>query len=382
MPRPNPPRLSRDTNRHGNIRWYVRPAGRPKIRLRQEYGTEEFWQAYRDALAGRKPAADSASPPPNGSFRSLYVKYIASSEFKALDVSTRNWRRRALEAICETKGVLPVDMMEPKHVRRLREELSAQPAVTNQRLKAIKALFAWAVEAEEVTSNPARDVKLIRYKTDGHHMWSVDEVRQFKVRHPLGSKAYLAMALMLYTACRREDAVRLGPQHLKDGRIRFTQAKNEDRSPVEIDIPLYPDLEAAISATPIGETTFLITEFGKPFTANGFGGWFNDRCVEAGVPGRAHGLRKAMAARLAESEATPHEVMAITGHRTLGEVERYTKGARQAHMADSAMTKLRAGMLFVPPQNRVGQEDEKDEENQRPYVPVALPTGIEPVFSP
>ncbi|MFG1455842.1 tyrosine-type recombinase/integrase [Xanthobacter sp. VTT E-85237] len=190
------------------------------------------------------------------------------------------------------------------------------------------------------------------------------------------------MALLLYTACRREDAVRLGPAHIQDGRVRFTQAKNEDRSPVEIDIPLHPELAAAITAAPTGDRTFLITEFGKPFTPNGFGNWFADRCAEAGVPGRAHGLRKAMAVRLAESEATPHEVMSFTGHRTLGEVERYTKGVRQAHLADSAMSKLQTGMHFVPPKSRVGHEGKKDEEFQWPSGHVALPRGIEPLFSP
>lgn len=37
---------------------------------------------------------------------------------------------------------------------------------------------------------------------------------------------------MLYTGQRRSDIVRLGPQHVKDGRITLTQAKNRDRKPV------------------------------------------------------------------------------------------------------------------------------------------------------
>ncbi|MGU3496399.1 tyrosine recombinase XerC [Xanthobacteraceae bacterium A53D] len=381
MPRANPPRLSRDTDRHGNVRWYVRPLGRPKVRLRQEYGTDAFWQAYRDAMAGKKtrvPVDPAAAP---GSFRSLCIKYFSSSEYKALDQSTRSWRRRELEALCPTKGHLPVAKMEPKHVRHLREELSDRPGVANQRLKALRAMFSWAVEAGELAVNPARDIKLIRYKSNGHHSWTIEEVRRFEVRHPLGTKAYLAMALMLYTAGRREDAVRLGPQHIQDGRVRFTQAKNEDRSPVEIDIPLHGDLAAAISATTVGDTAFLVTEYGKPFSASGFGNWFAERCIEAGVPGRAHGLRKAIAARLAESAATPHEMMAVTGHRTLSEVERYTKGARQAQMADAAMTKLK-GSIFVPPKIGVGQKSEKDDEIQMRIPRVALPRGLEPLFSP
>ncbi|MFX9015977.1 hypothetical protein ABTN29_19980, partial [Acinetobacter baumannii] len=51
MPRPNPPHLVRDTDRHGNVRWYVRVPGKPKIRIREDYGTQAFWSVYRDALA-------------------------------------------------------------------------------------------------------------------------------------------------------------------------------------------------------------------------------------------------------------------------------------------------------------------------------------------
>lgn len=82
-------------------------------------------------------------------------------------------------------------------------------------------------------------------------------------------------------------------------------------------------------------------EHGNPFTAAGFGIWFRDRCNEVGLPCySAHSLRKATAARLAERGATAHEIMAITGHKTLEEVERYTRAARQSRLADAAMAKL------------------------------------------
>ncbi|WP_074962614.1 tyrosine-type recombinase/integrase [Jannaschia rubra] len=47
---------------------------------------------------------------------------------------------------------------------------------------------------------------------------------------------------------------------------------------------------------------------------------------EAGLPNRAspHGLRKATRRRLAEAGCTPHEIMAISGHRSPAEVTRST----------------------------------------------------------
>jgi integrase/recombinase XerD len=41
--------------------------------------------------------------------------------------------------------------------------------------------------------------------------------------------------------------------------------------------------------------------------------------------------------------------MAITGHRSLEEVERYTRAARQVKLADAAMAKIRRRTDLVPP---------------------------------
>ncbi|GEC16429.1 integrase [Nitrobacter winogradskyi] len=231
--------------------------------------------------------------------------------------------------------------MQPRHVRLLRDELRSTPAAANQRLKALRALFNWANEADETTVNPTLGVKRIPYATDGHHTWTDAEIAQYQARHAVGTKARLAFDLLRFIAFRREDVVRLGREHICNGRIMYRQAKNEHRNPVDIDIPLHPELAASIAATATGDKTFLVTEFCKAFTANGFGNKFKDWCRQADLPHcSAHGIRKATATTLAENAATAHEIMSITGHRTLEEVERYTKAARMRKMADAAMTKL------------------------------------------
>jgi integrase/recombinase XerD len=100
------------------------------------------------------------------------------------------------------------------------------------------------------------------------------------------------------------------------------------------------------------------------------------------VPGRAHGLRKAIAARLAESQATSHELMAVTGHQTLQEAERYAKAARKPQMADTAMARLQKTTRIAPPKLPAGQDEEKSLLKQVILAPMALPWGIEPQFSP
>jgi integrase/recombinase XerD len=331
-----------DVDRRGNARLYFRRKGQPKIRLPGLPGSEEFMAAYRAALVS--PGLNQSSRPrdPFGSFGRVCRAYYASPDFRSLDLSTQSWRRRALDLICQHHGEKPIDLMQPKHVRILRDELADKPGAARNRLKALRALFRWAIESDHARQDPTRDIRAIGYAPKGHHAWTLEEIDTFETFHPIGSKARLAMALMLYTACRREDAVRLGPQHIRTGRVRFRQAKNEHRNPVDIDIPLHAGLAAIIETTKSGHLTFLVTDYGRPFSAAGFGNKFREWCNEAGLPDcSAHGLRKATAARLAECGATPHEIMAITGHQSLEEVELYTKAARRSQLADSAMSKLK-----------------------------------------
>jgi integrase len=86
--------------------------------------------------------------------------------------------------------------------------------------------------------------------------------------------------------------------------------------------------------------TFVVNGWNRPFTDKGFGNWFRDRCVEAGVPGRAHGLRKAGATIAATNGATSRQLMAMFGWDTLKMAELYTQQADQQRLADSAMHML------------------------------------------
>jgi site-specific recombinase XerD len=297
--------------------------------------------AYNAAISDHVTAPRQANEAKPGSFRYLCIRYYGSATFKVLDVSTRNWQRRALDEISQEHGAKPVAMMAPRHVRKIRDAKIDTPAAANQRIKALRAMFSWANEADETTVNPTVGVKKLRYAKRGHHSWTPEEIDQYKERHQIGTQARLALDILRYTTGRREDAPRLGRQHVGDGRVRFRQAKNEHLNPIDIDIPLHPELAASIAATSVGNMTFLITEYGKPFTANGFGSKFKDWCRQANLPHcSAHGVRKATSVALAEAGATPHEIMAVTGHQTLEEVERYTKAASRKKTADAAMAKL------------------------------------------
>ena len=211
----------------------------------------------------------------------------------------------------------------------------------NNLRKVLRAMMKHAVEIGLRADDPTRDVKAIRVKSNGFHSWNEDEIAQFEKRHPIGSLGRLAFALLLYTGQRRSDVVRMGPQHIRDGVLGVRQQKTG----IELAIPVHSTLAAVIAETPTYHLTFLTNQFGRPFTAGYFGQWFREQCDMAGLRHcSAHGLRKAAARRLAEAGCSTHEIAAITGHASLKEVARYTEAADRKRLAQSAMAKVRTGV--------------------------------------
>ncbi len=176
---------------------------------------------------------------------------------------------------------------------------------------------------------------------DGFHSWTLDEVAAYRDCHAVGTKARLALELLLLAGVRRSDVVQLGRQHMRNGWFRFVPFKGRKRGK-PLEIPVLPQLATIIAASPCGDLTFLVTEFGRPFTSNGFGNRFSKWCTAAGLPKgcSAHGLRKAGAAIAAENGATDFQLMSIFGWDTVKEAQRYTKAARRKQMAASGMPLL------------------------------------------
>jgi integrase len=207
-------------------------------------------------------------------------------------------------------------------------------------LAMLRILMTHAIDLEWRTDNPAKEVRPLKIKSDGFHSWSENEIGQFRRTHLIGSQARLALELLLNTGQRgRSDVIRMGRQHIEGEMIRVRQEKTG----AELQLPITTELAEAIAAVPPG-MTFLTNSYGAPWSPSGFGNWFREQCRAAGLPRNclAHGLRKAAARRLADAGCTEHEIRAITGHASLREVQRYTRGANQKRLALSAVAKLKA----------------------------------------
>jgi integrase len=342
------PYLKEDTDRHGNTRVYVRRHGR-KIRIRAPKGSPEFARAYAEAIyalenpTARKPA-HARKEVPAGTLGALAADYFGSRRFKSLDLISQRTRRGFIEDCLreprkpESSSIMahcPIEYVTAAVVMMLMDRKAGKPGAANNRKKYLSAMFGWAVRQRIMKSNPARDAERAAYATEGFHTWTVEEVKRFEERHPIGSKGRLALALLLFTGARRGDMVTFGRQHIKDGVLRYVPRKTRHRRLTYSEKPILPQLAEVIDASPTGDLTFLVTSAGKPFTAAGFGNWFRERCDEAGLSHcTAHGLRKAGATLAAEAGATDRQLMAMFDWSSASQATVYTAAADRKRLAE------------------------------------------------
>ena len=340
---------------------YFRRRGCRKIRIREPLGTPEFHRRYAELLAQSEAGdlkLEPANAPKPGTWRWLCTQYFASETglLTLDDQASQRVRRLILEStfdetIAPDSPLLfsdcPLPHFTPKAVSVLRDRKKQFPQAANNRIKAISAVFVWALKPENsvsgVTSNPTRDVSRLRpNRQGGHHTWTSEEIEQFEKRHPLGTKPHLALTLLIYSGGRRGDVVRIGRQHTRGGWLRYTQEKNRRRNPVTIDIAMPIELQRVVDASPCGGMTFLVTQSGRPFAKAGFGNWFRDRCNEAGLHRcTAHGLRKAAALRVAENRGTVDQLKAIFGWRSNRMAELYVQAADRKRLGSDAAKLLK-----------------------------------------
>ena len=334
MPRPRPPHLHHERTRHGALVWYVRVGKGPRVRIAHTYGTPEFTEAYRAALAGDEPApARKAS---DGSLAWLIERYRASQTWAALSPATRKMRERIYERAIAKGGARPCRLVKAEDILDALEAQRDTPFQATKFLDAMRGLFKWAMSAKHVVVDPTFGVRAKKPKTDGFKVWTEEEVAHFERRWPLGTRERLAFDLLLYTGLRRGDVAQLGPQHVRDGIITLRTAKTGQ----VVTLPVLPPLAESIAAGPTGALAFVTGEKGRPMVKEAFGNWFRDACNAAGVAGSAHGLRKLGATRAADNGATEAELEAIFGWRGGAMASLYTREANRKKLAKGAMSKM------------------------------------------
>jgi integrase len=334
-----PPYVHAFIDRHGRPRFYFRRAGFKRAPLPGLPWSPKFMAAYETAMAPETTSReDIGAHPSPGTINSLVIAYYKSEAWNHLAPETQKTRQRIIENFRFEHGEKRVALLQRDHILKILAGIGKLSARRHW-LKAIRGLLRSAVPSMR-KDDPTAGIATIRLpKTKGHHTWTDDEIAAYRAYWPLGTQQRLVMEFALETASRRGEVVRLGPQHVKNGRIRIERTHGSK----DVEIPMSLELQEACHAMPKAHLTYIVSKYGKPRSKYGLGNDFAKWATEAGLPARCrlHGLKKGGMRRLAEAGNTTHELMAISGHRTLSEVQRYTEDADSKRLAATGMAKMR-----------------------------------------
>lgn len=351
-------------DRHGNTHWRIR-RGKKTIHLPKWPGHPEFEAAYQAAITGQPIKRAQVVRLPNVSaprtFNAAWrVLKSDVPEWKALGPAIKTAQTRIIEKFLQTPvvkgepltfGEVEVSFLRRKHLKSIIADRSDTPHAAAHLLRCIRKLIDVALDQEWIETDPAHRLKY-RPEYGGWKAWSNAALLAFATHWPIGTTPRLAFALALCFGHRRADITRVKWADLEAGGGNVVQHKTGRA----LWIPMLPELQANIEATPrVGEFV-LLTKWGKPFTPAGLGMRMQHWTDAAGLASghTLHGLRKSLGKALAEHDATTRQLMEVLGHTDIKHAELYSREAEQRRLAEQGMAKLAGAFDFLP--RRTGGE--------------------------
>ena len=327
-------------NRNGDTyRYLFRRKGQAAITLAGPLYSEDFWATYAAALATVKGAAIGAGRIGPGTIDALCVSFYKSTLWtETLTDASRQTYRPIIEKLRAKDGSKRAGLLQPQHIAAMLDQI-ARPSGKKKLLVALRMLMTCAIPSLR-TDDPTLGFKIKVPKGKSHHMWTDAQIAQYQKHHPLGTAARLVLEFALQTASRRMEVARLGPQHVKDGRIAIERCHGSR----DVNVWITPELKAAIDAMPaIGMKTFIVGKRGKPLTPDTLAHEFAKWATEAGLPDccRLHGLKRTSMSRMALGGCTTHEIQSVSGHKTLSMIQLYTDEVDREKLAAAAFEKIR-----------------------------------------
>ena len=254
--------------------------------------------------------------------------------------SSRSTFKPVIEKLRAKDGTKRVARLRPDHIAIMLDRI-AKPTAKDKMLKVLRMLMTAAIPSLR-EDDPTAGIKVKLPKGKSHHMWTDAQIAQYQKHHPLGTAARLVLEFALQTASRRMEVARLGPQHIKDGKIEIERCHGSR----DVKVGITPELQAAIDAMPaVGIKTFIVGKRGKPLTPDRLAHEFARWATEAGLPDccRLHGLKRAKMSRMAHDGCTVHEIQAVSGHKTMAMVALYTDEVDREKLEASAFKKTTTG---------------------------------------
>lgn len=297
--------------------------------IQGEPGTPEFAVSLARAQAYVPPSK-------SGTWGALIESYRTSPGYRTLKPRTRAYYDRHITRV-KAWSRKPATEIRRADVLAIRDAIAIhRPQAANQFTKVISVVLDFAVEREMCEVNPL--VRLRRIKGGSHATWTDAQIKYALAKFPEVMRR--AVVLALYTGQREGDCCAMTWEQYDGSAIEVVQEKTKEALWIPVHRVLKRELDAWRQKG--AGATILLNSLGRSWPTESFcAGVYRIIHRHPALAGMVfHGLRKAAAARLAEAGCSTHEIASITGHRTLGMLELYTKKADQRVRAASAMRKL------------------------------------------
>lgn len=266
----------------------------------------------------------------------LIKQYEKSPEFRSKKPATQTSYTRYLTraaALVRTRSgdSVAVRNIERRDVLAVREAMADTPGAANQAVRALGALFAWAMDNEKAKANPAERVK--KFKAIPHEPWPLDLLEEALADPQVG----MPVALLYFTGQRIDDVVAMTWADIR-GDHMLVHVKKKDK---QIRVAILPELAERLNALERPTLTILSNANGQPWTQSGLRQKLQDWAKARGHRVVPHGLRKNAVNALFEAGCTAAQVSGITD-QSLGMLEHYAQGVNKLTLGRAAVVKLDA----------------------------------------
>jgi len=327
-----------DQDRHGNRRWYFKPPGSGKVRIREAEGTAEFYETYQRLfqqwLDGDLPANKKAMM--RNSVEWVLRQYQQSPDFLNCAENTRSQRTNFYVRFCRIHGHVPANDLTSRDLAQVRDAFGDKTFAARNFLKSMRAAFLWASDPDRalMASNPAASVKLPSGKTTGYKTWRMEHVLQFKNHFPDGHRARIALACLVFTAQSIGDVRLMGRRQVRDGWLEMRRKKTD----AIIRLPVLSLLREELGDR-YNDMIWWQSELGKPYSEKSASMRFSAYCKTAGLPlgYTAHGVRRFAPTLLADLGFSEDTVMAVLADDSAEAARIYIQDADRARLAKAGM---------------------------------------------
>jgi integrase len=287
-----------------------------------------FGDCYARAKAERSKYEDRGVLTLEG----LIKAYQRSPEFRNHTEATRLSYERYLEVANKafrrksTGLSFPVKNLERKDFLGLRDALADTPGAANQTMRAIGAMFAWAMDNDKIKNNPAQ--KLKRFAAKPHEPWPDDLLEEALEDPQIG----MAVALFYFTGQRINEIVKMSWADIQGDYMRVYAQKTR----AHLQVAIHPELGERLAAVEKTAVTILTNANGRPWSRTGLRQKLQLWAKTRGQKIVPHGLRKNAVISLLEAGCTEAQVQGITD-QTLPVIQHYAKKVNKLTLGRAAV---------------------------------------------